>query len=176
MKKNASIIFIVAFYFFLPVYSIAGTFFTVKNIPQVDIYFSPNGGCTEAIIAELNAARSEIFIQAYSFTSASIAKALLHAKKRGVNIQIVLDKSQKTQRYSSYTFFQNQSIPVYIDTAHAIAHNKIIIIDRQIVITGSFNFTKAAEQKNAENILIIKSNELAKIYLKNWVQHREHSE
>lgn len=150
--------------------------YTVKDRPQVNVCFSPNGRCTEAIIKELNAARLEILVQAYSFTSAPIAKALLQAKKRGVSIQIILDKSQKTQKYSSYTFFQNQEIPIYIDCAHAIAHNKIIIIDRQIIITGSFNFTKAAEQKNAENLLIINSKELANIYIKNWMQHREHSE
>jgi len=67
-------------------------------------------------------------------------------------------------------------IPTYIDAAHAIAHNKIMIIDRETVITGSFNFTKAAEEKNAENLLIIKNKELAKIYLDNWERHKEHSE
>lgn len=97
------------------------------------------------------------------------------AKKRGVNVQVILDKSQKTQRYSSYTFFHNQNIPVYIDSSHAIAHNKIIIIDRQIVITGSFNFTKAAEEKNAENLLIIRSKKLSDIYSHNWKKHESHS-
>lgn len=140
------------------------------------VCFSPHGGCEQAIVKELNKAKSEILVQAYSFTSAPIAKALLNAKRRGVNVQVILDKSQKTQRYSSHTFFRNQNFPVFIDSAHAIAHNKIIIIDRQIVITGSYNFTKAAEQKNAENLLIISSKELARIYIKNWLQHKNHSE
>ena len=141
----------------------------------VEVYFSPNDGATEAIVREIDRARSEILVQAYSFTSAPIAKALLKANRRGVKVQAILDKSQKTQKYSSASFLTNSGIPTYIDDKHAIAHNKIIIIDRAVVITGSFNFTKAAEEKNAENLLIIRSKELAKPYLENWQRHREHS-
>lgn len=140
------------------------------------VYFSPNGGCTQAIVQEINQAKSEILIQTYSFTSAPIAKTLLKAHKRGVKIVAVLDKSNKTAKYSSATFLYNSGIPVFIDSAHAIAHNKIIILDRETVITGSFNFTKAAEEKNAENLLILKSKELAEEYLKNWEKHKKHSE
>ena len=64
----------------------------------------------------------------------------------------------------------------YIDSRHAIAHNKIMIIDKETVITGSFNFTKAAEEKNAENLLIMKNKELAKVYIENWEKHKGHSE
>lgn len=141
----------------------------------VEVYFSPNDGATEAIVREIDRTRSEILVQAYSFTSAPIAKALLKAHHRGVKVQAILDKSQKTQRYSSASFLTNSGIPTYIDAKHAIAHNKIIIIDRAVVITGSFNFTKAAEEKNAENLLIIRSKELAKPYHENWQRHREHS-
>jgi phosphatidylserine/phosphatidylglycerophosphate/cardiolipin synthase-like enzyme len=70
----------------------------------------------------------------------------------------------------------SRDIPTYIDDKHAIAHNKVMIIDRGVVITGSFNFTKAAEEKNAENLLILKNKELAKVYMGNWYKHREHSE
>jgi phosphatidylserine/phosphatidylglycerophosphate/cardiolipin synthase-like enzyme len=142
---------------------------------QTEVYFSPNEGATDAIVRELDRARSEILVQAYSFTSAPIAKALLKAHKRGVKVQAILDKSQRTQKYSSASFLANSGIPTFIDDKHAIAHNKIILIDRQIVITGSFNFTKAAEEKNAENLLIIRSKELAKPYLENWQRHRDHS-
>jgi phosphatidylserine/phosphatidylglycerophosphate/cardiolipin synthase-like enzyme len=90
----------------------------------------------------LNKAKSTILVQAYSFTSAPIVKALLNAHKRGVKVEVILDKSQKTQKYSSATFLYNQGIPVKIDAQHAIAHNKVMIIDGETVITGSFNFTK----------------------------------
>ena len=67
-------------------------------------------------------------------------------------------------------------IPTFIDARHAIAHNKIIIIDKAITITGSFNFTKAAQERNAENLLIVRSREIAKAYLDNWYIHKEHSD
>jgi len=163
---------------FLPLFNsvlLYATDLTLNNTPA-RVCFSPNGGCTESIVKEINAAKSEILLQAYSFTSAPIAKALLYAHKRGVKVEAILDKSQRKERYTSATFISNAGIPTYIDDQHAIAHNKIIIIDRETVITGSFNFTKAAEEKNAENLLIIRNKELAKIYLENWEKHKEHSE
>jgi phosphatidylserine/phosphatidylglycerophosphate/cardiolipin synthase-like enzyme len=148
---------------------------TLNNTP-VQVYFSPFGGCTQAIVKEIGNAKNQILIQAYSFTSKPIAKALLEAHKRGVKVEAIVDKSQRVQNYSSATFLANSRVPTFIDDAHDIAHNKIIIIDGQTVITGSFNFTKAAEEKNAENVLIIKSPELVKLYVANWMNHREHSE
>lgn len=147
---------------------------TLNNTPA-QIYFSPNGGCTKAIVNEITNAKSEIYIQAYSFTSAPIAKALVAAHKRGIKIEAILDKSNVTGNYSSATFLKNAGIPVFIDSQHAIAHNKIIIIDKEIVITGSFNFTRAAEEKNAENLLILKSQELTAHYLSNLEKHKNHS-
>jgi len=119
------------------------------RIPPIEVYFSPHNGATAAIVREIDRAHSEILVQAYSFTSAPIAESLLKAHKRGVKVEVILDKSQKTQKYSSSTFFANARIPTYIDADHAIAHSKIILIDRSVVITGSFNFTRAAEEKNA---------------------------
>jgi phosphatidylserine/phosphatidylglycerophosphate/cardiolipin synthase-like enzyme len=97
-----------------------------------------------------------VLVQAYSFTSAPIAKALLDAHKRGVQVQVILDKSQRTEKYSSADFLANQGVLTMIDATHAIAHNKVIVIDGETVLTGSFNFTKAAQEKNAENLLIIR--------------------
>ena len=118
-----------------------------------------------------------MLVQAYSFTSTPIAKALLDARKRGVKITVILDKSQKTARYSSADFLRNSGIATYIDGKHAIAHNKIMIIDRECVITGSFNFTKAAEEKNAENILVIRGDpDLTSKCIGNFDWHLRHSE
>jgi phosphatidylserine/phosphatidylglycerophosphate/cardiolipin synthase-like enzyme len=139
-------------------------------------YFSPNGGCTDAIVKEISKAKSEILVQAYSFTSKEIAKALVDAHKKGVHTEIILDKSNKSQKYSAADFTHNMGIPTFIDAEHQIAHNKIMIIDKETVITGSFNFTKAAEEKNAENLLILKNKDLAKIYIDNWNKHRKHSQ
>jgi phosphatidylserine/phosphatidylglycerophosphate/cardiolipin synthase-like enzyme len=141
-----------------------------------EVYFSPHGGATDAIVKELDKAKNTVFVQAYSFTSYKIAKALLDAHKRGVKVEVILDKSQRTDQYSSATFLYNSGISVKIDAVHAIAHNKIMIIDGETVVTGSFNFTKAAEEKNAENLLMIRDRELAERYIKNWQEHERHSE
>jgi phosphatidylserine/phosphatidylglycerophosphate/cardiolipin synthase-like enzyme len=125
-----------------------------EKAPAWEVYFSPHGGCTDAIIREVNKAKNTVLVQAYSFTSAPIAKALLDAHKRKVKVEVILDKSQRTQKYSSATFLFNAGIPTKIDAKHAIAHNKVMIIDGETIITGSFNFTKAAEENNAENLLV----------------------
>jgi phosphatidylserine/phosphatidylglycerophosphate/cardiolipin synthase-like enzyme len=91
-------------------------------------------------------------------------------------VQVILDKSQRSEKYSSADFLANQSVPVMIDAHHAIAHNKVIIIDGELVLTGSFNFTKAAQEKNAENLLIIRDPPLAAQDTKNWDVHRQHSQ
>ena len=139
------------------------------------VFFSPNGGCTDAIIKEIDKAKSEIMVQTYSFTSKPIAEVIVKAKKAGVAVEIVMDKSNKSAKYSAGDFTAHMGIPTYIDSEHAIAHNKIIIIDGETVITGSFNFTKAAEEHNAENMIILKSKDLASVYLKNFQAHKAHS-
>ncbi|MGO8744785.1 MAG: phospholipase D family protein [Thermoguttaceae bacterium] len=144
--------------------------------PPIEVYFSPKGGCTDAVVRELNAAKATVLMQAYSFTSARIAKALLDARKRGVQVEVILDKSQKTEKYSEADFLANSGIPTRIDAQHAIAHNKVIVIDRATVISGSFNFTTAAESHNAENLLVIRSPKIAAKYADNWKAHAGHSE
>ncbi len=146
------------------------------NSPAIEVYFSPKGGCTEAVVRELRAGKQTVLVQAYSFTSAPIAKALVDAHKRGVKVQVILDKSQRTDKYSSATFLHNAGIPTSIDAAHAIAHDKVMVIDGAVVITGSFNFTKAASERNGENLLIVRDRQLAAKYAANWEAHFKHSE
>jgi phosphatidylserine/phosphatidylglycerophosphate/cardiolipin synthase-like enzyme len=101
---------------------------------------------------------------------------LLEAHKRGVKVEVILDKSNLTEKYSSINFLVNNEIPTRIDAAHAIAHNKIMIIDGETVITGSFNFPRAAEEKNAENLHAIRDKNLAVRYAETWQEHAQHSE
>ncbi|HEV3342736.1 MAG TPA: phospholipase D family protein [Pirellulales bacterium] len=143
---------------------------------SVAVFFSPKGGCTEAVVEELQAAGATVLVQAYSFTSTPIAKALVAAHNRGVKVQVILDKSQRTEKYSSATFLHNAGVPTFIDAAHSIAHNKVMVIDGQTVVTGSFNFTTAAEQHNAENLLVLRDPSLADRYAANWRAHLLHSE
>src|SRR5450759_2309454 len=87
---------------------------------NAQVYFSPHGGCTDAIVKELDKAKSEILVQAYSFTSKEIAQALVNAKKRGIQIQIILDRSNRSGKYSAGDFTAHMGIPTYIDFQHAI--------------------------------------------------------
>lgn len=143
---------------------------------EIQVYFSPQGGCTEAVVENVGKAKFTVLVQAYSFTSAPIAKALVDAEKRGVKVQVILDKSQRTEKYSSADFLSHEGVLTFIDAKHAIAHNKIMIIDGKTVLTGSFNFTKAAENNNAENLLVIQDAGLAAKYMTNWQTHLKHSE
>ncbi len=141
-----------------------------------EVYFSPKGGCTEAIVIEINKAKSEILVQAYSFTNNKIVNDLANAHTRGVSIQFIFDKSQMTARRSVAAYTFGAGIPTFTDRAHVIAHNKVMIIDKLTVITGSFSFTKAAEEGNAENLLIVRFSALAQLYGANWKQHQRHSD
>jgi len=148
----------------------------IQSTGTTEVFFSPRGGATGAIVSEISKAKTEVLIQAYGFTSKPIAKAILDAKRRGVKVEAMLDISNVTAKYSAATFLHNAGIPVLIDKKHAIAHNKVMIIDRSTLVTGSFNFTGAAEDKNAENLLIFKGNAaLVGKYLGNYEEHKQHS-
>jgi len=155
-------------------------FVALQAAPKVtttaEAYFSPKGGCTEAVVNALGKAKQTILVQAYSFTSAPIAEALTKAFKRGVKVQVILDKSNRTEKYSAADFVSHAGIPTLIDAQHQIMHSKVMILDSETVITGSFNFTHNAEEDNAENLLILQSKELAAQYTKNWKLHAAHSE
>jgi phosphatidylserine/phosphatidylglycerophosphate/cardiolipin synthase-like enzyme len=132
-----------------------------------------------AVVRELEAAKKTIRVQAYSFTSAPIAKALVDAHRRGVDVEVILDrKDNATKNYSAADFVAHAGIPIWLDGAHAIAHNKIIIIiDGETLLTGSFNFSSAAERSNAENLLEINNApEVLAKYSANWIEHQRHSE
>jgi phosphatidylserine/phosphatidylglycerophosphate/cardiolipin synthase-like enzyme len=143
----------------------------------VAVFFSPKGGCTEAVVAEIKRARREILVLAYSFTSKPIAEALIEAKKRGVHVDMVLDRSQEKEAYSELPMIEEHGLYPHIDAHHAIAHNKVMIIDKRTLITGSFNFTHQAEAENGENLLIIKGHgELIGQYRQNFSLHKSHSQ
>jgi len=147
---------------------------------EIQVCFSPPlpQGCdpTQAVIQALNSAQHQILVQAFSFTSVPIAKAIVDARKRGVDVRVILDKSNASRGYSGATFLEHAKVPVLIDAQHAIAHNKVMIIDGQTVITGSFNFTKAAEQNNAENLVLIHNSAIAEQYVQNWRTHAAHAQ
>jgi phosphatidylserine/phosphatidylglycerophosphate/cardiolipin synthase-like enzyme len=145
------------------------------TLPPIEVYFSPKGGCTEAIVEEIGRAKQEILVQAYSFTSPAIATALAEAHGRGVEVRVILDDSQKKDANSQAPALRDSGLEVWIDGKHSIAHNKIVILDGQVVVTGSFNFTRQAENSNAENLLVIRDPQIAATYTDNWKLHRSHA-
>ena len=147
----------------------------VPDEPAWQVYFSPNHGATKAVVDALDAAKATVLVQAYSFTSAPIAKALVEAHDRGVDVQVILDRKETGSKYSSADFLAHAGIVTLIDGQHAIAHNKVMVIDGVAIITGSFNFTTAAERQNAENLLVIHDRALAARYTENWRAHAAHS-
>ncbi|QKX01638.1 phospholipase D family protein [Wolbachia endosymbiont of Cruorifilaria tuberocauda] len=137
--------------------------------PRATVCFSPEEDCTVPVISEINKSKESISVQEYTFTLETVADALIKAKKRGVNVKVILDKSQLHLKYSVINKLFANEIPVWIDNKPKIAHNKVIIIDNEIVITGSFNLTSTAKKGNAENLLIIRDYpELVQQYVKNW--------
>lgn len=142
---------------------------------KAEVYFSPRGGCTEAIVKHLAKAEKAIYVFAYSFTSPAITQALIDAQARGVEVVVILDKSQSRGQGAAGSTLRDAGVRVYIDSAHAIAHNKVMLVDGHTLITGSFNFTKAAEERNAENLVVLESPEAVGLYEEEFRKHLGHS-
>jgi phosphatidylserine/phosphatidylglycerophosphate/cardiolipin synthase-like enzyme len=135
--------------------------------------FTPAQACADRIVTILDHAQSQIRLQAYSFTSSPILAALVSAKQRGVDVVVILDKSDEhASSASGAQYVVRAGVPVFIDYQPAIAHNKVIVVDRHMVVTGSYNFTAAAEYKNTENVTIIDSSDVASRFLSNWEARR----
>ena len=129
----------------------------------VGIYFTPPSDVAAAVVEVIDQSQSEVLVQAYGFTHNGIAQALLRAHARGVQVKVLLDaKTVSTNRYVT-DLLVTQQIPLRLDAGHAIAHNKVIVVDGELVITGSFNFTNSAQTRNAENLLVLKSTELRQL-------------
>jgi len=130
------------------------------------VYFSPNGGCQDAIIAQISNAKRSIDVAMYNLTSREIAKELVSAKERGVNVRVFMDeKAAKDNKYAKDTYLSQSGIEVRHYTARkGIMHNKFAVIDNQVLITGSFNWTPTANWENEENLLIITDAYIVKQY------------
>jgi phosphatidylserine/phosphatidylglycerophosphate/cardiolipin synthase-like enzyme len=140
------------------------------------VCFTPEENCSDEIVSLIETAKSTVFLQAYTFTSSQITNALLRAKKRGVRVEVILDKSARIAKYSSGDILANKGIPVFIDSVHTTAEDKVILIDEETVVTGSLNFTKPALEGSAGNLLILRHKFIVKKYLENWKLHKSHSD
>jgi phosphatidylserine/phosphatidylglycerophosphate/cardiolipin synthase-like enzyme len=132
--------------------------------PAIDgVYFSPRGGCENQVINWINKANSSIHVLIYSFTLDSVGNALIEALDRHIEVKIVFEKGQIGQS-SEYQRLRNSAVDVRNDTNPSYMHDKIMIVDGKVVLTGSFNWSNNAENENNENLLIITSTSLATTY------------
>jgi phosphatidylserine/phosphatidylglycerophosphate/cardiolipin synthase-like enzyme len=137
--------------------------------PSITVAFSPHGGATEAVVQVISAAEHSIHLAGYGFTSRPIAQALIAAHGRGVEVDAVLDKSNATARFTEAGEVAAADIPVRIDSRYAIMHDKFLVVDGVTVETGSFNFTRAAEFSNAENVIVLRNApDVAARYEQEW--------
>ena len=147
-----------------------------KALP-IEVRFSPKGGCIELVDTFIETAQEEIDMLAYSFTSAKIISAIGMKSEsdagKSVKVTVILDKSDVGT--SIIDKLENENVTVFVDEKHNIMHNKVIIVDKKAVETGSFNFTYNAENSNAENCLIIRDPVIAAQYETNFQLHLSHS-
>ena len=147
----------------------------------IEYAFTPGNDAIGLIVRTIDAARSQVLMQAFSFTHRDIADALIRAYRRGLDVQIIADREQADYLESAaMRSLVDARLSVFTDADHSAAHNKVIIIDHDAkqptLITGSFNFTFAAQNRNAENVLVLHGNpDLTRAFFDNWQQHREHA-
>lgn len=147
----------------------------------IQVAFTPGDDAAGLVVAAIGKARRQVLVQTYSFTHPEIAQALVEAKRRGIDVQVIADPRQmETIATSRVEWLAEQGVPLWIDGEHAAAHNKVMIIDRgladAVLITGSFNFTQAAQHRNAENLLLLRGNpNLVEAYAANWRRHKIHA-
>ncbi|WWO95796.1 MAG: phospholipase D family protein [Candidatus Dasytiphilus stammeri] len=127
--------------------------FTSSSL-NIEVGFSPDISSSKLILQSISQAHRKIDIAAYSFTSKPISLALLAVQKRGVIIRIIADH-KANNRYTALTFLSNHGISIRLNNNYAIMHHKFMIIDNQIVQTGSYNYTRAAAKQNAENVIVL---------------------
>jgi phosphatidylserine/phosphatidylglycerophosphate/cardiolipin synthase-like enzyme len=121
----------------------------------IKVYFSPNGGCQQAVISEIRKAAQTIDIAMYYLSSRSIAQALVQASQKNVRVRVVLDQGQEIEAASKSSYLIKHGFQIKYHLGFGLMHNKFAIIDGKSLITGSFNWTLTAEEKNEENLLII---------------------
>ena len=143
----------------------------------VQLAFTPWDNAEGMIIEGIRRAKQQILVQAFSFTSRALANALIAAKRRGVEVQVMADREQTFGGEASrIPDLVRAGIPVTLEVRYRSAHNQVMVIDAgtadAAVITGSYNWTYAAQYKNAENVLILRDNpDIVNAYAANWRRH-----
>lgn len=139
--------------------------------PSVQAGFSPEGSALQLVLKTIESAQQEIRLMGYSFTSPEVVSALVRAKRRGVDVRIVLDEKGNRSKASqaAMNIAVNAGIPLRTNGRYTIMHDKVIIVDNHTVEAGSFNYTRSAASRNSENVLVINEvPEVAQTYLQHW--------
>jgi phosphatidylserine/phosphatidylglycerophosphate/cardiolipin synthase-like enzyme len=144
-----------------------------KLVPssQTEVAFSPGAGSEALVVKVIDSTSKSLYLAAYSFTSPAVVQALLQAKKRGVNVRVVVDEKGNKSKASiaALNLLVGAKIPTRTISVYAIHHDKYIVADEETVETGSFNYSKAAATANSENVIVIwKNPTLAVTYLDHW--------
>jgi len=142
---------------------------------QIETYFSPNGGCAAATIKQINAATTSIDVAAYICTSSPLANAIIEARKRNIAIRIIVDRAQEAATTPAPKILKSAGMDMRTDPQEKLHHNKYVIIDRSIVITGSYNWSDNAEHNNAENLVVIHDTATAAAFAADFAKHWNHS-
>jgi phosphatidylserine/phosphatidylglycerophosphate/cardiolipin synthase-like enzyme len=145
---------------------------------RVEAYFTPGDDVARVIAERIAAARHTVQVQAYLFTNRRIATALAKAAQRGVAVDLIGDaRQQEAGGLPVLKQLDRAGVRIWLHGEYAAFHNKVVLIDAGtpacVVVTGSYNFTQAAQEKNAENIVVISGNpELAERFLRDFERHR----
>lgn len=137
----------------------------------IESAFSPDDRAEELILKVIDSSQESLRLAAYAFTSPPVMKSLLAAKKRGVDVKIVVDEKGNRSKASraAMNLMVNADIPLRTVSRYRIHHDKYIVVDGKHVETGSFNYSKSAAKQNSENVLVIWNNpDIANRYLKHW--------
>ncbi len=143
-------------------------FYVKLDDMNINVYFAPEDNVEKIIQGRIEKAKKSIRFMQFSFTSDIIGEVLIKKFKEGVAVEGVFEKKGSDTEYSEYIKMKIENIPVRLDKNRHVMHHKVIIIDDYRVITGSFNISKNANNKNDENIIIIDSRELASLYIEEF--------
>jgi phosphatidylserine/phosphatidylglycerophosphate/cardiolipin synthase-like enzyme len=139
---------------------------TLSDGTQIFTYFSPKNDISSSLLKEIGSAKKSIHFMAFSFTQDALGSAMQDRFESGIDVQGVFEKRLVDDRYSEYNAMKKAGLQVAQDGNKGAMHHKVIVIDEETVITGSYNFSKNAEERNSENLLIIKGNpDIAQAYL-----------
>lgn len=140
---------------------------------MIKCYFSPKGGCAQAIINAIDQAEKEIHIYIFSFTLESIADALKRAEARHVKVHIIADNTQANGIGSQIANLGTWLDNLFIDSQKGVGHHKFVVIDRKVVVFGSFNYSKSAERYNREAIVKINDEKTALKFYDEWMKQKK---